>query len=187
MTRLNCLLLRKIAKYITDLLHIFGVITGLRGGIGFPISGFESNSETANNQESMIMPYVQSVAEFRNLVREKAKLLKALDILRLCDDLRDDVLPNLGVRLEDKDDGTFAVKLVDREMLIREREAKQTLEKERAIEKERKRKVQAEAAAAKEAQRRVNPKEMFLNETEKYSTFGKDVSIIILYYLYIKS
>lgn len=179
-SRLNCLLLRKIAKNITDLLHIFGVITGLRGGIGFPISGFESNGGAFNNHESIVMPFVESTAKFRNLVREQAKLLKAFDILKLCDELRDDVLPNLGVRLEDKDDGSFAVKLVDRETLIREREAKQSLEAERAAEKDRKRKALAEAAAAKEAQRRINPKDMFLNETDKYSAFGEDVSIDFL-------
>lgn len=37
--RLNALLLRRIAEYITDMLHIFGAINGPRGGIGFPIAG----------------------------------------------------------------------------------------------------------------------------------------------------
>lgn len=37
--KLNTLLLRKIAMYITDILHIFGAINGPRGGIGFPIGG----------------------------------------------------------------------------------------------------------------------------------------------------
>ncbi|XP_064542513.1 cysteine--tRNA ligase, cytoplasmic [Drosophila montana] len=173
-TRLNHLLLRKIATYITDLLHIFGAIAGPRGGIGFPLSGAESNNSEINDHESVVMPYVQSVAEFRNLVREQAKVLKAFDILKLCDDLRDDVLPNLGVRLEDKDGGKFAVKLVDRDMLLREREAKQAAEAERAAEKERKKQAMAEAAAAKESQRRIDPKKMFLSETEKYSAFGED-------------
>ncbi|EDW01873.1 cysteine--tRNA ligase, cytoplasmic [Drosophila grimshawi] len=173
--RLNNLLLRKIATYITDLLHIFGAINGARGGIGFPLSGSsDSNSGESTDLESIVMPYVQSAAEFRNLVREQAKALKAFDILKLCDDLRDDVLPNLGVRLEDKDDGTYAVKLVDRNTLLREREAKQAIEAEKAAEKERKKKALAEAAAAKEAQRRINPKQMFLSETEKYSAFGED-------------
>lgn len=34
---LNGLLLKRIALYITDILHIFGAIHGPRGGIGFPI------------------------------------------------------------------------------------------------------------------------------------------------------
>lgn len=36
---LNALLLRRIAAYVTDLLHIFGAIAGPRGGIGFPMEG----------------------------------------------------------------------------------------------------------------------------------------------------
>lgn len=115
------------------------------------------------------------MAEFRNLVREQAKALKAFDILKLCDDLRDNVLPNLGVRLEDKDGGQYAVKLVDKDSLLREREAKLAAEAEKAAEKERKKQAAAQAAAAKEAQRRVNPKEMFLGETEKYSAFDENV------------
>ncbi|XP_034476754.1 cysteine--tRNA ligase, cytoplasmic [Drosophila innubila] len=172
--RLNHLLLRKIATYITNLLHTFGAINGPRGGIGFPLGSGDSNNAAGVDQESLVMPYVQTVAEFRNLVREQAKVLKAFDILKLCDDLRDDVLPNLGVRLEDKDDGKFAVKLVDREMLLREREAKQAAEAEKAAEKARKKQALEAAAAAKEAQRRINPKDMFTSETEKYSAFGED-------------
>lgn len=39
---LNVLLLKRIAEYITDILHIFGVISGLRGGIGFPVDSGKS-------------------------------------------------------------------------------------------------------------------------------------------------
>ncbi|XP_017033305.1 cysteine--tRNA ligase, cytoplasmic [Drosophila kikkawai] len=173
-SRLNSLLLRNVATYITDLLHVFGAIAGPRGGIGFPVSSSSGGQAAGADLETTVLPYVQTLAEFRNLVREQAKALKAFDILKLCDDLRDNVLPNLGVRLEDKDGGQFAVKLVDRESLLREREAKLAAEAEKAAEKERKKQAAAEAAAAKEAQRRVNPKEMFLGETEKYSAFDEN-------------
>ncbi|EDW74680.1 uncharacterized protein Dwil_GK15775 [Drosophila willistoni] len=173
-TRLNSLLLRNIATYITDLLHVFGAIAGPRGGIGFPMSGGQSTNGSNQDLETTLLPYVQSLAEFRNVVREQAKVLKAFDILKLCDDLRDNILPNLGVRLEDKDGGQFAVKLVDRDSLLREREAKLAAEAEKAAEKERKKQAAAEAAAAKEAQRRINPKDLFLSETEKYSAFDEN-------------
>lgn len=53
-------------------------------------------------------------------------MLKASNILQYCDEIRDDVLPNLGVRLEDREGpGQFpAVKLVDRDTLMKERELK---------------------------------------------------------------
>ena len=48
----------------------------------------------------------------------------ATGILKLCDDLRDNVLPGLGVRLEDHEGEPPVIKLVDREMLVRERDEK---------------------------------------------------------------
>lgn len=43
------------------------------------------------------------------------------DLLAECDQLRDKTLPELGVRIEDKE-GTTVVKLVGREAALREKE-----------------------------------------------------------------
>ena len=48
------------------------------------------------------MPFLNAMSEFRDNVRKQARELKATEILKECDRLRDDVLPELGVRLEDK-------------------------------------------------------------------------------------
>lgn len=44
---INVLLLKRIATYITDILHIFGAISGPRGGIGFPIESAGSGDVSA--------------------------------------------------------------------------------------------------------------------------------------------
>lgn len=165
---LNALLLKRIATYITDILYVFGTIKGQRGGIGFPMGNVSSSS----NLEEELMPYVNSLAEFRTDVRKIAREVKAFDILKLCDNLRDEVLPNLGVRLEDREDtGYSVVKLVDKNILLKEMEAKKQLELEKAAEKERK-KAQLEAEKLlKDAQKRINPVDMFRKETDKYSAF----------------
>lgn len=167
--QLNALLLRRIASYITELLHIFGAIGGPRGGIGFPVGG---NSGTTDLEET-VMPYLTVLSEFRTAVREQARALKAVEILQLCDQIRDDILPNLGVRLEDREGNGSALKLVDREVLLREREAKRAEEARKAAEKERKKAEAAAAQAAKDAQRKVNPVDMFRSETDKYSAFDE--------------
>lgn len=123
------------------------------------------------------MPYLTALAEFRNTVRDVARTQKCSDILTICDALRDDVLPNLGVRLEDRDGGAVSIKLVDRETLLRERDAKKQAEAQKQALKEKKRLEAAAAAAALEAQRKINPKEMFLLETDKYSAFDERVSL----------
>ncbi|XP_003703304.2 cysteine--tRNA ligase, cytoplasmic [Megachile rotundata] len=166
----NTLLLRDIAVYITKMFTIFGVIPCLHDTIGFPV---ESNTETTNVEET-VMPYLEILASFREKVRNHAKILKANDILEECDKLRDDILPNIGVRLEDSNDEFCKVKLVNKEELLREKESKKKLELEKSLEKER-RKAEAEAAAAaKEAQRKIPPSEMFKLEKDKYSQFDSN-------------
>lgn len=122
------------------------------------------------------MPYLSALSQFRDAVRENARDLKATEILNLCDQLRDEVLPNLGVRLEDREGAAAtAIKLVDKETLLREREAKKAVEAERAAEKVLKRANAAAAQALKDSQKKINPKEMFLLETDKYSAFDEKV------------
>lgn len=53
--------------------------------------------------EELVMPYLTIMADFRDNIRSHARQLKATDILRECDRLRDDILPDVGVRLEDRE------------------------------------------------------------------------------------
>lgn len=71
-----------------------------------------------------------------------------------------------------------AVKLVDREILKKEREIKLKVEQEKAAEKERKKAEQTAKDAAKEAQKRIPPSDMFKSETDKYSKFDNKVSAL---------
>lgn len=166
----NTLLLRDIAVYITKMFIVFGAISSSHDNIGFPVDDKITNS----NLEDTVMPYLEILANFREKVRNHAKALKADSILEECDKLRDDILPNIGVRLEDSSEDVCKVKLVNREELLREKETKRKLELEKSLEKERKKVEAAAAAAAKEAQRRIPPSEMFKIEQDKYSRFDSN-------------
>ena len=97
--------------------------------------------------------------------------VKATDILAECDKLRDITLPDLGVRLEDKEGEKTVIKLVDKEELRKEREEKLALEEKKRLEKEAKKaKAAAEAAKALE-EAKIPPEEMFRKETDKYSAW----------------
>lgn len=154
-------LLASAARYVTDLLHIFGAIEGPRGGIGFPVG----DANTVSLEET-VMPYLEVLSTFRSRVRDASRDVKATEVLRLCDELRDSVLPELGVRLEDKPDRTV-VKLVSKEELMKEREEKKRIE----TEKQRKKQELLEAQRAKDEQRKIPPSEMFKRESDKYSKF----------------
>lgn len=125
--------------------------------------------------EETVMPYLEILANFRQKVRDCAKTLKANDILQECDILRDDILPNVGVRLEDSNEEICKVKLVNREELLKEKEIKKKLELEKNLEKEKKKAEAAAAATAKEAQKKISPTDMFKLEKNKYSQFDDKV------------
>jgi cysteinyl-tRNA synthetase len=99
--------------------------------------------------------------------------VKATKILQACDELRDEILPNLSVRLEDKE-GQSVIKLVDREVLMREREEKKRKEELKKAEQLAKAEAQRQKEKEREEQRKINPKDMFKSQTDKYSAFDDE-------------
>ncbi|CAO1422434.1 unnamed protein product [Diamesa tonsa] len=165
----NAQLLEDICFYITDLLTIFGAIKAPKKQIGFP-SVSAGGSEDCGNKEEILMPYLSALADFRKAVREDAREVKATKILQRCDELRDEVLPNLGVRLEDKE-GQSVLKLVDKEVLFKEREEKKKREEAKRLENLAKAELLKQKNEEKERQRKINPIEMFRLQADKYSAF----------------
>ncbi|XP_059166910.1 cysteine--tRNA ligase, cytoplasmic-like isoform X2 [Physella acuta] len=159
----NRSLLMNIAGFITEILKTFGAIPKDQS-IGFPQGGSQST-----NVEEVVMPYLSAFADFRDKIRSIAKETKDVAVLKECDKLRDTVLPELGVRLEDHEGAPTIIKLVDRETLMKERAEKQRLEEKKLLEKEKLKQEQL----AKEAQKRIPPWEMFKKETDKYSKFDE--------------
>mmetsp|Transcript_35326 Transcript_35326/g.77392 ORF Transcript_35326/g.77392 Transcript_35326/m.77392 type:complete len:806 (+) Transcript_35326:114-2531(+) len=104
------LLLRSIAVYVTQILKVFGVVGG-SDDFGFGSGG---SGGGAANAEAAAEPYIDTLVSFREKVRDAAleaakggdaaEAIKA--ILFTCDELRDEVLPTVGVRLEDRAGGT---------------------------------------------------------------------------------
>jgi cysteinyl-tRNA synthetase len=126
----NLSLLRSIAAYVTDMFRIFGLID--TDSIGFSLKS-DTGSET--NFEENITPLLDAFAQFRDDIRtisrdalnnkELTKDALAQLVLQKCDQVRDDVLPQLGVRLEDRPDiGKTVWKLEDVKTLMLERQRK---------------------------------------------------------------
>merc|ERR1712037_893588 len=162
-------LLKGVALFITNIFDVLG-INAEPEKIGFASSGKESG-----NTEDIVMPYLDALALFRDDVRLAARGIggDAASILKKCDELRDDVLPLLGVRLEDKENEPTVIKLVDKNELLREKEEKKMAEEKKKAEKAKKN-AEAEAKQAElDAKKRINPSEMFKSETDKYSKFDE--------------
>ena len=97
--------------------------------------------------EDVVLPYLRVLSSFRDNVRDLARQQKShSEFLTLSDKLRDVDLVELGVSLDDQDDGKALVKLVDKSELIKAREEKLKAQAEKAAKKE-------EIAKAKEEER----------------------------------
>uniref|UniRef100_A0A7N8XHG5 Cysteine--tRNA ligase, cytoplasmic n=1 Tax=Mastacembelus armatus TaxID=205130 RepID=A0A7N8XHG5_9TELE len=166
--RPNRMLVESIAVYLTNMLKIFGAVEG-SDAIGFPMGGQSHSIDL----ESTVMPYLTVLSDFREGVRRIAREQKVVELLELCDVVRDDTLPELGVRLEDHEGLPTVVKFVDREILLKEREEKKKMEEEKKKKKEEAARKKQEQEMAKLAKMKIPPCEMFRTETDKYSKFDE--------------
>ncbi|RUP50856.1 hypothetical protein BC936DRAFT_137380 [Jimgerdemannia flammicorona] len=168
MRGVNLHVVEKVAKWITGIIKVFGLSDG------GPEIGFSAHGQSGTNIEEAVMPYLRTLSAFRDNVRDMAREQKPhTDFLKLSDKLRDVDLVDLGVSLDDQEDGKALVKLVPREDLIKVREAKQAREAEKAAKK-------AAMLAEQEAKRveklergRVAPEQMFLLQTAEFSKFDE--------------
>ncbi|XP_028298741.1 cysteine--tRNA ligase, cytoplasmic isoform X1 [Gouania willdenowi] len=166
--RPNRLLLESIASYLTSMMKIFGAIEE-SDAIGFAVGG-QSHS---NDLESTVMPYLTVLSDFRENVRRIAREQKVTELLQLCDVIRDDTLPELGVRFEDHEGLPTVVKVVDKETLLKERDEKKKMEEEKKRKKEEAAMKKQEQEMAKQAKMKIPPSQLFQSETDKYSKFDE--------------
>lgn len=93
------LVVRNVAQYITRILYLFG-LNGLES------LGFTSADDSCASREDNLAPVLDALVAFRSAIRDKARNSDVSAILQLCDHFRDEALPPLGIRLEDKSDGS---------------------------------------------------------------------------------
>jgi len=129
----------------------------------------EGGSDPQNVEET-ITPYVDALSKFREKVREAGRSKDFVTILRACDEIRDDILPTLGIRLEDKPQGTLW-KYEDKAILIKEKEAKLADAQRKIDEKLKKQEEDALRKAELEEKSKISPDKMFIHQTDLYSKF----------------
>jgi len=131
--------------------------------------------------EDIILPYLRVLSGFRDNVRDLARQLKShSEFLALSDKLRDVDLVELGVSLDDQDDGKALVKLVDKNELIKAREAKLRIQAEKAAKKAAAAKIKEEERQKRLEKGKLAAEDMFKDvkgeEGESaYSSFDEQV------------
>jgi cysteinyl-tRNA synthetase len=155
-----------VARYITHVLRVFGLISA-GTDIGFPL---ESADGGESSKEEILTPYLDVMTKFRESVRIAAIGGGAKAVLTAADELRDLVLPEVGVRMEDQGSGLDVVtkwKLDDPEAMRKERAQKEEakLEKEKAKAEAKRKQLEKEEKA------KIPPQDMFKGMTDLYSAF----------------
>ncbi|KAL3680926.1 hypothetical protein R1sor_023882 [Riccia sorocarpa] len=169
---LNIHLVKEIALFVTKILGVFGLSDAGKGEIGWgTLPG--SAGVPSGNLETVLGPYLDAMASFRDQVRAGAREAKQDKILSLADNFRDYTMVDLGVRLEDRLDGS-TWKLDDPITLRAERDEnlKKAIEEKRLkLERSRDRQVkdlEKWEAAAKD------PRDLFKGRITEFSAFDED-------------
>jgi len=145
-------LIEKVADYTIFILNSFGVITDT--------NSFFSKATEQKDIEKIITPYVDALCKFRDDVKANAKE-GAMKIFEVSSKVRDEVLPELGIRIEDAKIGEPSLwKFEDKKKL------KADVQK-RSEAKAEKLKVKQES----EERGKCPPEEYFKQMTSLYSQF----------------
>jgi cysteinyl-tRNA synthetase len=160
------LILFNCSKYITYILRIFGLMFD-----DIQI-GFNDNLESINNEE-FINPFIDSIVKFRDNIRNICKEGNIDLILEETDKLRDKIMPELGIRIEDKNEGSIWKK-DDPEIIKSEIIHKQNLEREKNVKKEELLRKKQQKFEEQEKLKKILPENFFRRFADQYSRFDKN-------------
>lgn len=157
----DLILLGDVSSYIRRILSVFG-------------ASFDEINTSQDTCGASVFKYVETLAQFRADVKRISKGPdSSSQILAICDQLRDQTLPNLGVRLEDKEvDGVpYVVKFVDAETIAKERALAEKRLHEKRLKEETLKLEKLKLQQQREEKARMPPSDMFRSQTDKYSKF----------------
>lgn len=165
----KALLLGKVAAYVFKMLRVFGVLD--QEPLGFAVQGANGGGGAQSAEESLA-PVLDAFTDFRAQIRQSARDRVPHDeLLAQCDAVRDNVLPELGVRLEDKGQAGSVWKLDDPAVLIRERDEKRAAARANAVKKLTSQLKAREADLEKAIGAATPALEFIAAQRDKYSAF----------------
>lgn len=159
-------LLRKCAMYVHKMLTIFGVVNS-------DSLKMTTSSSQCSDTQNTLSPVLDCLVEFRKQIRTLAIAEGNHDILKLCDQFRDQSLPPLGIRLDDSQLETVW-KLVDPAEYMEEIKAQEDARSAKELSKKKSRVKILEKLIASATQSSVEPKSLFLSHSDSFSAFDSD-------------
>ncbi|KAG0231526.1 hypothetical protein BGW42_000171 [Actinomortierella wolfii] len=173
---LNADIVNKVATYVSKILRTFG----LDGVVAEPIGLSDAGGAGGVSKEDIALPYLQVLSTFRDNVRAMAREGRpAKDLLALSDKLRDEDLEQLGVSLDDREDGRALIKFVPAEELAAQRQLKLKQAAEKQARKEELARAKEAARLAKLEKGKLSHLEMFRTSAQaaEYGSFDPETGI----------
>lgn len=171
-------ILSNVALWVTKMIHTFGLDAAPYSPttIGWSDAALADDASGVN-KEDIATPYVRLLSSFRDKIRALAisdpKSPTNQQLLSLCDVLRDDELPQLGVSLDDRDVTKPAlVKFVPAEQLLAEKREKEEALRRKEEDRERKRRDKEKADLEKKEKSKKSHLDMF--KTDEFSAWDED-------------
>lgn len=167
----NIVTLESVGRYISSIFTVFGLTPTAEIAYG----GEGGDAAAGQSREESVAPILDIFVEFRDQIRAIARTggeNACKDLLKLCDDVRDDTLPPLGIRLEDGGKERSSVwKLEDAKTLMLELKRKKEAEEEKIRQKE----------ALKEQRRKKEIEELLMGKLDPEKLFRDGVEFKNMY------
>ena len=130
---------------------------------------FKMDDGEGQNSEEILTPFINATSKFRDEIKKACIEEKDIKkVLKICDDLRDNILPYLGIKIEDKGKDEASVwKFYDKEQFIKEKEKQKELKEAQKQKKEKE-------AKERELKLSLTAKEYYAMQTDKYSKFNEE-------------
>ena len=166
---LNKSIVKEAASYVFKMLKIFGVYGEEQ--VLFASRAEAGSESPSEGQQEAVLNLAKCISDFRFQIRNIAAAgADKSQIFAACDELRDSQLLKLGVFLEDRENQSSLVKLIDQMTVMKIQQDRLTEE----AEKQRKKQERMLALEQKERERmekaKVNPVEMF-RDSALYSEY----------------
>ena len=162
--KLKIHLIYSISSFLAHIFRCFGLVYKTEF-----IDYFKMDDQGNQNTETILTPFIDVIAKFRDEIKNSCINDKdTKKILNICDNLRDNILPYLGVKIEDKGKNEHSIwKFYDKDEFIKEKENQKKIKESQKAIKE---------AEAKEREERLstNAKEYYAKMTDKYSKWDEN-------------
>jgi cysteinyl-tRNA synthetase len=169
-------LVQKVALYVTKILRVFGAVQG-NEQIGFGDNSSSGGKGAGGSKEDVVAPFVDAFVDFRENIRKAAKNKASGpgDFLQHCDDVRDNTLASLGIRVEDSTESSVW-KMDDPETIRKEVEEKRQKAVQAAAKKQQKKLEALENDLFKANAAKVVPDEFFKTgvNIDKWASYDED-------------